>query len=87
MHMNWLSHENAAQEFLAMAVLFVGAKLIDGRGAALTGELAALWGPMKAFYVGLFIVVLLLGTAGPTGILVFFKNEYEYCEIRGYQCI
>ncbi|EIE19977.1 aquaporin-like protein [Coccomyxa subellipsoidea C-169] len=54
-------------EFLAMAVLFVGAKLIDGRGAALTGELAALWGPMKAFYVGLFIVVLLLGTAGPTG--------------------
>lgn len=52
-----------------MLVLFVGAKLIDGRGASLTGELAVLWGPMRAFYIGLFVVVLLLGTAGPTGRL------------------
>lgn len=58
-----------AQEFLATTVLFVGVKLIDSRGAALTGELALLWGPLKAFFVGLYIVVLLLGTAGPTGAL------------------
>ncbi len=52
-----------------MVVLFVGAKLIDGRGAMLTGELALLWGPLRAFFVGLFIIVLLLGAAGPTGEL------------------
>lgn len=57
-------------EFIAMVVLFVGAKLIERRGASLTGELAMLWGPLRAFFVGLFIVVLLLGAAGPTGLAI-----------------
>ncbi|BDA51295.1 probable glycerol uptake facilitator protein [Coccomyxa sp. Obi] len=57
-------------EVIGMVVLFLGAKLIDGRGASLTGELAVLWGPIKAFFVGQFIVVLLLGAAGPTGLAI-----------------
>lgn len=52
-----------------MVILFVGAKLIEGRGASLTGELAMLWAPVRAFFVGLFIVVLILALAGPTGEL------------------
>ncbi len=52
-----------------MVILFVGAKLIEGRGASLTGELAMLWAPVRAFFVGLFVVVLILALAGPTGEL------------------
>jgi hypothetical protein len=47
--------------------LFVGAVLIDDRGASLTGDFKVLWGPLSAFFIGLLICVLVLGLGGPTG--------------------
>lgn len=55
------------KEFLGTAALYVGAVLIERRGAALTGELLILWGPLKALMVGFLICVLILGLGGPTG--------------------
>lgn len=57
------------QEFLATLALVTGVLLIDARGEEVTGEFALLWGPLKAFFIGLYVVVLILGLGGPTGSL------------------
>ena len=55
------------QEFLATLALVLGVLLIDARGEEVTGEFALLWGPLKAFFIGLYAVVLILALGGPTG--------------------
>ena len=57
------------QEFLATLALVLGVLLIDARGEEVTGEFALLWGPLKAFFIGLYAVVLILALGGPTGSL------------------
>ncbi|CAL5225947.1 g8745 [Coccomyxa viridis] len=59
---NWLV------EFLATLTLVMGVLLIDARGVGFDPQLAQLWNSLKAFFVGLFVVVLILGLGGPTGI-------------------
>ena len=55
------------QEFLATLTLVMGVLLIDARGEGFDSQLAQLWLPLKAFFIGLFVVVLILGLGGPTG--------------------
>ena len=55
------------QEFLATLTLVMGVLLIDARGEGFDSNFAKLWLSLKAFFVGLFIVVLILGLGGPTG--------------------
>lgn len=55
------------QEFLATLTLVMGVLLIDARGVGFDPQLAQLWNSLKAFFVGLFVVVLILGLGGPTG--------------------
>ncbi len=45
----------------------MGVLLIDAQGKGVTGDFALLWGPLKAFFIGLYVVVLILGLGGPTG--------------------
>lgn len=55
------------QEFLATLTLVMGVLLIDARGMGFDSQIAQLWVSLKAFFVGLFVVVLILGLGGPTG--------------------
>ena len=55
------------QEFLGTVVLVGGAMLIEARSEGLDGQLKTLYAPLSAFFIGLFIAVIILGLGGPTG--------------------
>lgn len=52
---------------MSTLALVLGVLLIDARGLAMEGQFLLLWGPLKAFFVGLYVVLLILALGGPTG--------------------
>ena len=53
----------------------MGVLLIDARGDGFDPEFSQLWNSLKAFFVGLYVVTLILALGGPTGVLLTTHNK------------
>ncbi len=65
----------------------MGVLLIDARGVGFDNQLAQLWNSLKAFFVGLFVVVLILGLGGPTGETPGTAVSYTWLVICSYTTV
>ena len=55
----------------------MGVLLIDARGVDFDPEFSKLWNSLKAFFVGLYAVTLILALGGPTGMLLTPHNQSQ----------
>ena len=51
---------------MSTLALVLGVLLMDARGKNLEGQFLLLWGPIEAFFIGLYAVLLIIALGGPT---------------------